>query len=128
MKNWFRIKGETLADTIENVSSLLIAVSAIFIFFGIAVGTFVPGIPVAVAITGALTAILGVGLYVLGELSRVEGSYLILSAAGGLTIFVSILQLLGVVALFPGFVREAIAIGAILLLSGAVARAAENRK
>lgn len=71
VREWFRIKGHTPADTVENVSFLMLLVAATFVIVGVSVGTFIQGFPVALAIAGAFLAILGLFAYVVSELMRI---------------------------------------------------------
>jgi len=68
LKDFF--KTETSADKIESISFLLLIVAAVFTVFGISVGTFVPGIPVAIAIAGAFMVPVSIVLYVISEFLR----------------------------------------------------------
>jgi len=68
-KKWF--KWDTKADKIESISFILIIISAIFTVIGISVGSFVPGVPVAMAIIGAFLVVVGIAFYIISELIRI---------------------------------------------------------
>jgi len=68
-KKWF--KWDTRADKIESISFILIIISAIFTVIGISVGSFVPGVPVAMAIIGAFLVVVGITFYIISELIRI---------------------------------------------------------
>lgn len=70
-KKWF--KWETGADKVESISFILIIIASIFTVIGISVGTFVPGIPVALAIIGAFLVFVGIILYIISEFMRIFG-------------------------------------------------------
>jgi len=71
LKGWF--KWETKADKVESLSFILIIFSAVLTFVGISVGSFVPGIPVALAIIGAFLVLVGIVLYIISEFMRIFG-------------------------------------------------------
>ena len=67
----FKIKGDTREDTIENISFVILFVAAVFTVLGISVGTFVLGFPTAIALVGAFLVVVGLALYIFGELLRI---------------------------------------------------------
>lgn len=64
-KDWF--KWGSASEKIESISFIVLIIAAIFTVVGISVGVFVPGIPVAIAITGAFLVLVAVILYVISE-------------------------------------------------------------
>lgn len=64
------LRGENRADLVERVSICTIIVAAAMITIGIGVGTFVPGVPVALAIVGSALVIVGIIIYVISEFMR----------------------------------------------------------
>lgn len=60
------IKGETKREKIEDFSYLTMIASAIMIFFGILLGSFV-GYTVFIGAFGALTLIFGIILYIISQ-------------------------------------------------------------
>lgn len=70
-KEWLKLRGSTREDTVENLAFVTLFVAAIFTVVGITVGTFVPGFPVALAITGAFLVLVGIVLYVTSEFMRI---------------------------------------------------------
>jgi len=67
-KKWF--KWDTKANKIESISFILIIISAIFTVIGMSVGSFVPGVPVAMAIIGAFLVVVGIAFYIISEVVR----------------------------------------------------------
>ena len=68
-KNW--LTWETKADKIESLSFIILVIASILTIVGISVGSFIPGIPVAMAIAGAFLVIVGIVFYVVSELIRI---------------------------------------------------------
>ncbi len=68
-KDWFT--WETKADKLESISFLILIVASVFTVVGVSVGSFVPGIPVLLAIAGAFLVIAGIIFYVISELFRI---------------------------------------------------------
>ncbi|MFP4045954.1 MAG: hypothetical protein ACLFS3_02755 [Candidatus Aenigmatarchaeota archaeon] len=64
------LKGETRREFLENLSYCIIVLAAVLTIVGIAVGTFVPGFPVFLAILGAFLALVGIVLYISSEFVR----------------------------------------------------------
>ncbi|MBI4017520.1 MAG: hypothetical protein HY366_01085 [Candidatus Aenigmarchaeota archaeon] len=71
IRKLFKLKGATREDTVENVSFLVLFVAAAFVAVGISVGTFVPGFPVALAVTGALLVVISLLVYITSEFLRI---------------------------------------------------------
>ena len=67
-KKWF--KWDTKANKIESISFILIIISAIFTVIGMSVGSFVSGVPVAMAIIGAFLVVVGIAFYIISEVVR----------------------------------------------------------
>lgn len=70
--NW--LKGKNSGESLHNLSISLVAIAAVFVVTGIGVGTYVSGLPVALAILGSFLIILGIVLYAAGEISKIFGS------------------------------------------------------
>lgn len=68
-KDWFHWK--TTADKVESMAFILLIIAAIFTIFGISVGSFIPGIPVAITIIGAFLVVVSIVLYILSEFVRI---------------------------------------------------------
>jgi len=64
-------KWDTKADKTESISFIILIIAAIFTVVGISVGTFIPGIPVALAIVGAFLVLVGIVVYIASEILRV---------------------------------------------------------
>lgn len=62
-----KIRGDTKSETIENISFLILATAALFTIVGTAVGTYVSGFPVALAVVGAFLVVVGILTYVIAE-------------------------------------------------------------
>ena len=62
-----KVKGDTLGQTIENISILTIIVSGILITVGIGIGSYVSGIPVVMAMVGSFLVFIGLIVFVAGE-------------------------------------------------------------
>lgn len=65
------IKGKTMGKTLENVSIATIIVSAVMVVLGIAVGSYVPGFPVMLAMGGSFLAFMGIIVFVIGEFVQI---------------------------------------------------------
>ena len=64
-------KWDTKADKTESISFIILIIAAILTIIGISVGTFIPGIPVALAIVGAFLVLVGIVIYIASEILRV---------------------------------------------------------
>ncbi len=67
----FKIKGKTTADTIENVSLLIFGISALFVFIGVSVGSFISGFPVLLGIIGSILILIGIAVLIVSEFWRI---------------------------------------------------------
>ena len=65
LKEWF--KWGSLSEKIETISFIILIVASVFTVVGISVGSFVPGFPVALAITGAFLVVLAIVVYIISE-------------------------------------------------------------
>ena len=68
-KKWF--KWDTGANKIESISFILLIIAAVFTALGVSIGSFIPGIPVAMAIMGAALVVVSIVLYVISEFIRI---------------------------------------------------------
>ncbi len=71
LKGAFKIKGETAGETIENVSIIIIIISALMVTIGIGIGSYVPGIPVVMAMAGSSLVIVGIVVFVVSEFVKI---------------------------------------------------------
>lgn len=60
-------KNKKREEKLENLSFVLIGISALFLIVGISVGTFIPGFPVALAIVGSFLVVVGIVIYIISE-------------------------------------------------------------
>jgi len=65
------LKGENSREMVENFSYLLIVIAAVMTVVGLGIGTFIPGLPVLLAIIGAFLALAGIVLYIVAEFFRI---------------------------------------------------------
>ena len=64
-REWF--KWGSLSEKIETISFIILITASVFTVFGISVGSFVPGIPVAFAIAGAFLVVVAIVIYIISE-------------------------------------------------------------
>jgi len=64
-------KWDTKANKTESISFIILIIAALFTIVGISVGTFIPGIPVVLAIIGAFLVLVGIVVYIASEILRV---------------------------------------------------------
>ena len=69
LKEWF--KWGSLSEKIETISFIILIVASVFTVVGISVGSFVPGFPVALAITGAFLVVLAIVVYIISEFVKI---------------------------------------------------------
>lgn len=69
VKKLFVIKGKTHEETLENISFLIIILSAIMISLGIALGSFYKGI-ILMASFGSFILLIGIIIFVIAEIIR----------------------------------------------------------
>ena len=63
-KKW--VKGSNKRDYIENISFLIITISAVMVSFGIGLGSFIQG-TVFIAVFGAFLVMLGIVVYIISQ-------------------------------------------------------------
>ena len=69
VKKMFAIKGKTFVETLENISFLIIILSAIMISLGIALGSFYKGV-ILIASLGSFILLIGIIIFVIAEIIR----------------------------------------------------------
>lgn len=69
VKKLFAIKGKTHEETLENISFLIIILSAILVSLGIALGSFYKGI-ILMASFGSFILLIGIIIFVIAEIIR----------------------------------------------------------
>lgn len=67
----FRIKGTTTAQTLENISYLLIIISAVAVAIGIGLGSFVRG-TIYIAVAGAALFLPAIAIFIISQLLQGE--------------------------------------------------------
>ena len=71
VKKMFAIKGKTFVETLENISFLIIILSALLVSIGIAIGSFYKGL-ILLASIGSFTLLIGIIIFVVSEIIREE--------------------------------------------------------
>ena len=65
------VKGATTGKTIENISIITITIAAIMVVLGIALGSYVSGFPVMLAMGGSFLVFIGIIVFVIGEFVQI---------------------------------------------------------
>ncbi len=63
-------KWDDTADKIESSSFIIIIISSILTIVGISVGSFIPGVFVALAIIGSFSILVGIFFYIVSQFFR----------------------------------------------------------
>ncbi|MCD6478150.1 MAG: hypothetical protein J7K87_04040 [Candidatus Aenigmarchaeota archaeon] len=64
-------KWDTKANKTESISFITLIIAAVLTIIGISVGSFIPGIPVLLAIIGAFLVLVGIVIYIISEIIRI---------------------------------------------------------
>lgn len=65
------VKGATTGKTIENASIVTIMIASVMVVAGIAIGSYVSGFPVMLAMGGSFLVFVGIIAFIIGEFVQI---------------------------------------------------------